>query len=478
MGFFKNAGFAALGGAAGYVTWKLLDQRSEVRHNAAVAIGKRIVILGAGFGGTGVAAELARLLPDPANGEITLVDEDNFLLFTPMLTEATGAEVDPRHVAVPVRKLSKRIHFVQGSVKSVDLAAKSVKLEVGSEGLDPGEIEIEADHLVIALGSVVNFHHVPGVAEHALGVKRLEDAAGICERVLGCLQRAALEEDATRRRALLTFVVAGGGYTGVETIAAINDLVRDEAAKSGTAKNEEIRTILINPGDRLLHETSPELAEYAARKLQEHRVEVRMHTTITGASADAVDIKPGERIPCYTLIWAAGVEPNPVASDLPCAKGKHGGIKVDGTCRVAEYPGVWALGDCAEIPNPEQGEHATYAPTAQNAMREGTLVARNIVRSLNGAPLHTFRYKPVGQLALVGKHSGVARLWGINLSGLPAWAMWRAVYLAKIPGAAQKVRVASDWMLDLLFGRDPIASSSQISEVKATARARAVQHDL
>ncbi len=470
MGMLQKAGWAALGGLGAYVCWRELDKQADVQRYRGVARGRTIAILGAGFGGAAVAAELTRLLPEAGNGEITVIDDDNFLLFTPMLTEAAGGELDPRHIAVPLRRFSRRVRFVQGVVTSVDLASKKIRVDTGGIDMGRHEVEITADHIVMALGSVTNFHHVPGVADHALCVKRLEDAARVCERALRCLERASVEDNDERRKALLTFIVAGGGYTGVETMAALNDLVRDQAPNYTRLESDEIRMILVNPGEQILHETSPELAAYAAQKLSERGVEIRSKTSITGASADAVELSSGERIGCRMLVWAAGVKPNPVISNLDVPKGKHGGLKVERTCEAVDHPGLWALGDCAEIPNPEGG---TYAPTAQNATREGALVARNIVRSLAGAPLDTFRYKPIGQLALVGKHSGVARIWGLNFSGLTAWAMWRAVYLAKMPGTAQKVRVATDWLLDLMFGRDPIPSNAQ--PVKESVPAEAGQ---
>ena len=254
---------------------------------------------------------------------------------------------------------------------------------------------------------------------------------------------------------MLTFVVGGGGYTGAETMAALNDLVRDSLRDYPQLRPEEVRTILIEPGERLLAETSPELAAYAQQKLQERHVEVRLKTEITGASEGSVEIKGGERIPTQTLIWTAGVKPNPIIDGLGLPRGKHGGISVDRCCAVPGHSGLWALGDCAEVPHPNG--KGTYAPTAQNATREGTLVARNIVASLRGEPPQPFVYEPVGELALVGKRTGVARVYGHNFSGLLAWAMWRAIYLAKMPGLGQRARILTDWLLDFAFGRPEAA---------------------
>ncbi len=447
-----------------YGTWATLRRLEERTANADLARGKRFLVLGSGFAGAAVAQELARLLPGQGNGEILLIDEDNYLLFTPMLTEAAGGELELRHIVSPLRAMEPRIRFVQGRISKIDMVAKSVEIQTGSGDLDPATQTFEADHLVIALGSVTSFHGTPGAAEHSIPMKRLNDARAVFQRVSACLERAAVEPNAAKRRELLTFVVGGGGYTGVETMAAVNDLVRASAKKLPLIHLEEIRTIVVQPGDRLLTELSAELAAYATRKLKERGVEVLLNSSVASATDDSVELKGGEQIPTRTLIWAAGVTPNPLIADLPAAKGKHHGLTVDGCCQVPGHAGIWALGDCAEIPNP--ATHGTYAPTAQNATREGKLVAQNIVRSLRKEAPQPFRYTSMGELALVGRHSGVARIYGHNFSGLLAWAMWRGVYLAKMPGIGQRGRILSDWFLDMAFGRIPVPLSEGYSAGK------------
>lgn len=379
-----------IGATAVCLAIRSIARTAEGQRNAGVGSGKRIVILGAGFGGIAAAVELARLLPQTDNGDIVVIDEDHFLLFTPMLTEAAAGEINPRHVVVGVHEFSKRIRFIQGRTDHVDLKTREVTVMIGQSELDPEQRKIPADHLVIALGSVT-FHHVAGAEEHCLQVKRLGDADAICKRALASIDRALVESDPVKRKALLTFVVAGGGYTGVETIAAVNDLVRTKSVEYGLASGE-VRSILINPGDRLLTETSAELAEYAAEKLKQHGVEVRTKTSVKSVSADGVELDSGERIPCHTAIWAAGVKPNPIVESLDCEKGRHGGIKVNACCQIESAPGVWALGDCAEIPQPNKA--GTYAPTAQNATREGALVAKNIVSALRSGTAQPFTFKP------------------------------------------------------------------------------------
>ena len=423
----------------------------------------KIVILGAGFAGAQCARELARKLPSHQDGCITLVDRHNYLLFTPMLTEVAGGQVDTRHIVAAIRRMSSRITFVEGRVDDVDLQQRQITLTVGeaTAGIPEERRILEADQLVIALGSVTNFHAIDGLQAHALTMKSLGDAASIRNRALALLERASAEPDREQQRALLTFVVGGGGFSGVETMAAINDLVRESAKYYPQIHAADIRMILAHGQARLLPELSGPLAEYARRKLQQRGVEVLLNTRITAAGAGYVELEGGQHITTSMLIWTAGVAPNPFIEKLGCRRGKHGGILVDACCAVPGFSGVWAIGDCAEIP---QRGGTTYAPTAQNATREGKRVARNILAALRSRPLRPFIYRPIGELAIVGRRTGVARLFGLRFSGFVAWWMWRTVYLFKLPTFGKRIRVAADWTLDLLFDREieelPIARNS------------------
>lgn len=430
----------------------------------------KIVILGAGFAGVSAARELTALLPESEGRDIVVVDQNNFSLFTPMLTEVAGGQVDPDDIAASIRALAPRITFEQGRVEHIDAASKAVTIAIGDgvPGISPVQRTLHADHLVIALGSITNFHHISGLQDHSLTIKTVEEAVSIRNRALALLERADEEPDSTIRQALLTFVVGGGGFSGVETMGALNALVRGlvgarVSAQSGRryqhVEPDNVRMLLVHPGPRLLPEISERLAADAQMELEQRGVEVMLNTLVTGAGDDYVEVKshqvsPGssaqdqaaQRIQARTLVWAGGVKPSPVVDGADLTLGHHGGIVVDGCCAVSGHSGIWALGDCAEIPRP--GGNETYAPTAQNATREGSQVARNIVSTMRGEAPQPFVYHAIGELAIVGKRSGVASVYGMRFSGILAWAMWRAIYLAKLPGLAKKARVGLDWLFD------------------------------
>ena len=428
--------------AAGSLAWDLF-QRLSIRNNRGIAKGKRVVILGGGFAGAEAARELERLLPEPDNGEIVLVNKTEYMLFTPMLTEAAGGDVQSHHIIVPLASYTKRTRIIVGEVQHIDLAQRTAAVE--------GETKqtLAADELVICLGASSNFHHVPGVEQIAIEMKTLDDANRLRRGALASVKSAAREYDPGVRSALLTFLVAGGGYTGVETIAGLNELVR-EAAKTAGLDESEIRVVLAEPADRLMSEVTESLAAYTQKELEAAGIRVLLKTGIKSAQGDTVELTNGEKIRTRNFVWTAGVEANKVVAALPAPKGKSKGLKVSGTLALEQFEGVWALGDSAEVPKPDG--KGTYGATAQNALREGTLVARNIVRSLRGQPLKPFRYTPIGQLSLVGRSRGVAEVYGMKFSGFTAYALWKLVYIAKLPSLTQRARVLSDWILDAVLG--------------------------
>jgi len=408
----------------------------------------RVVILGGGFGGLYATLEFERLLGRGLDADVTLVNRENYFLFTPMLHEVAASDLDVTHIVNPIRKLLRHVTFFNGSVESIDLAARKVAVSHGGEH---HHHELRYDHLVIALGAITNFFNLPGLQERALTMKTLGDAIELRNRLIGLLEEADFECSTGARDHLLTIVVAGGGFAGVETIAAVNDFLREALEFYPHLTEDHLRVILVHPGAVILPEVGERLGSYAQRKLSERKVEIRSNTRVQAVSADGVELSDGTRIRTNTLVWTAGTSPNPLLQKLPC-KSERGRLLVGNHLETAEWPGVWALGDCAVVPDPATGK--PYPPTAQHALREGRLVARNVAAAIRGGSRKPFVFSTIGQLAAIGRRTGVARILGINFSGFIAWFLWRSIYLSKLPRFEKKMRVALDWALDLIFSKD------------------------
>ena len=422
----------------------------------------RIVILGGGFGGVYTALALEKALRRRRDLEVTLVNRENFFLFTPMLHEVAASDLDMTHIVNPIRKLLRRVAFVEGDVEAIDLGRRRVVVSHGSEHHDH---EIPYDHLVIALGAVTNFYGLPGVEERALTMKSLGDAIGLRNRLIDHLEQADVECCGQERAPLCTFVVAGGGFAGVETVAAMNDFLREALPFYPALRGEALRVVLVHDGPHLLPELGEALGAYTRGKLAERKVEIRLGTRITGMSDAGVALSDGSLLPSRLLVWTAGTSPNPLLASLPCAK-ERGRLVASSAMAVPEWPGVWALGDCAVVPDPETGR--PYPPTAQHALRQGKVLAANILAAIDGRPSRPFVFQTLGLLASIGRRSGVARIFGVNFSGFVAWVLWRTIYLGKLPRFEKKVRVALDWFLDLCFTKDLVQFQ--------TLRAPAVSH--
>lgn len=407
----------------------------------------RILILGAGFGGVYTALELDRTIGCDPNVEITLVGRENFFLFTPMLHEVAASDLDPTNIVSPVRKLLRRVRFFEGEVVEIDLERREAVLRHGSDG---HVHRVGCDHLVLALGSVTNFFGLPGVEARAQTMKTLGDAVGLRNRMIARLEEADTECACDERRPLLGFVVAGGGFAGVETIAAMNDFVREALPHYPNLKPEDLRMVLVHSQETVLPELGPELGRYTHRILSRRGVEIRTNARVARVAGDLVHLTDGSTLEARTLVWTAGTAAHPRLAELPCPK-ERGRIRVDSCFRVPGHPGVWAVGDAASVPDGRGGFHP---PTAQHAIRQGRTLARNLVASIRGGELRSFSFKTLGLLASIGRRRGVARILGVNFSGFLAWWMWRTVYLAKLPRFEKKLRVALDWTLDLFFTKD------------------------
>jgi NADH dehydrogenase len=409
----------------------------------------RILILGAGFAGVATARGLERCLrADEA--EIVIVGRDNFSLFTPMLPEVSAGGLETRHVVTPVRAQLRRARPVLGDVVAIDLDARAVDVQHSITG---AKQTIAYDQLVLALGSVTSTFGIPGVAEHALPLKTLEDAERLRNRVIASLELADVTSDPVERARLLTYVIVGGGYTGAEGAGELVDLFASITRYYTSIAPGEVRIVLIEAGAVLLAGLPPGMGRYTAKNLVSRGIELHLGDAVTSLDERAIGLASGAVIPTATVLWSAGVRPTPVLRDLPLQHARNGGIIVGRDFAVPERPGVWALGDCAWIPMRAPGEW--YPMTAQHAIREGPALARNIAASLHGRATRPFDFTALGTMASLGARRGVASLSnGLVITGFPAWFLWRTYYLSRLPGFDRKVRVALDWLLGLIFPRD------------------------
>ena len=416
----------------------------------------RVLILGGGFGGLYAALEFEKRR-DP-DFEVTLISQENFFLFTPMLHEVAASDLDLTHIVNPIRKMLRHVHFFEGEIRSIDVAKRQVLV---SHGFDQHTHTLEYDHIVFALGCVTNFYNIPNLMETAVTMKSLGDAIELRNRLIEHLEEADNECAANDREPLLTFVVAGGGFAGVETIGSINDFLKEALPYYSNLRPEMIRVVLVHPGEFVLPELGEQLGRYASRTLGKRGVEIRSNAKIKAVTSTEVELTDGTRIKSFTLVWTAGAAPHPLLEKLPLPKERQR-LKVNAAMGVEGYPGIWALGDCAMIPD----EYGGYQPpTAQHASREGKVLAHNIIANTRGKDLIHFQFNTLGLLASIGRRTGVARILGINFSGFVAWWLWRTIYLFKLPRTEKKLRVALDWTLDVFFSKDFVQYLHQRSPV-------------
>jgi NADH dehydrogenase len=408
----------------------------------------KIVIVGGGFAGLSAAMHLDKTLARRADIEVTLINRENFILFTPMLHEVVGGDLFPGDIVNPLRRVLHRVRFVEAEVRGIDLNARQI---LCTAGLAKFGLEFEFDHVLLALGSETNFLGLPGVGEWAVTLKGLADAVLLRNRLVAVLEEASVQKDEDERRRLLTYVTAGGGFSGVEITGALNDFVRDTLRHYPELNEDLVRVIVVHPGAFLLPELGEELGRYTELKLRERNVEIIKGARIASYDGSVVVLNDGTSIPAETLIWTAGVKPSPVIELLPCKK-ERGRLLVDEFLRVPGVPGLWAAGDSAAVPDGKTGTF--HPPTAQHGLRQGRVAARNIEATILGRPPTPFVYSTQGQLATIGRRTGVAKVFGLKFSGFFAWWLWRTVYLLKLPRLAKKLRVMFGWTLDLFFGRE------------------------
>ena len=392
-------------------------------------------MVGGGFAGAYVARELG-------GRGATIVSKENFMLYTPLLPEAASGTLEPRHCVVPLRQMCPHAELILGSVTGLDLEAKTAAVET-----DDGPQTVEWRELVVALGAVPRTLPIPGLSEHALSFKSLADGINLRNHVLHQLEAADAALDQEERAQRLTFVFVGAGYAGVEALAELSDLVEDALRYYPRLRSTPRRWVLVDAAPRILPEIPPPLGDYAAMELRKRGIEIHVDTTLESVSADEAVLGNGTRIRTNMLVWTAGVAPNPALRDWSLPLDEKGRVEVDELLRVRGHEHVWALGDCALVPNTRSDR--PDPPTCQHALRQ----ARRLAKNLSG-PHQPYGYRMLGQVATLGRHKGIAEVLGLNLHGFLGWWVTRSYHLYQLPLAQRKARVVVDWTVSLFFRRD------------------------
>ena len=416
----------------------------------AVAKKPHIVILGGGFGGA-YAAKAFQAACRRGEVEVTLIDRRNFALFYPLLIEAGVGSIEPRHVVVPIRKFAKDCNFEMAEVRSADLSAKQITIcPVGSDT----NVTLSYDHLVIALGSVTRWVDIPGLRENAFQMKSLRDAIGMRDRAIALLELANQIPDAEQRKSILTIITIGSNFTGIEFAGEFQAFMRDVAKEYKNIDPSEIRMIVLERGDRILNSVQADLADYALNTLKARGVEFMYHTSAVEVGPNFVRLTTGETIPCETTVWAAGIAPNPALAKLTgLPLNQHGYIDCERDMRVVGSDSVWAIGDNATV---MAADGKPFAPTAQNACRQGPKVAKNILATLAGTPTKPFDFEALGSFAVIGRRCAAAEVFGLKFKGFIGWFLYRGTYLAKLPTVTMRLRVSIDWAVELVLKSDPV----------------------
>jgi NADH dehydrogenase len=392
------------------------------------------------------ARELERILPRQST-RLVLVNDVNFLLYTPFLPEAAAGTLEPRHVVTPLREILDRTYLRLGAIIGHDPVARTVELRTRE-----GDVErLPYDRLLVALGSVSRTLPIPGLDEHAVGFKSLADAIWLRNHVVETLEAANATEDPARRDELLTYVFVGGGYAGLEALAELQDFAADAIERYPRARLHGMRWVLVEATDRVLPEIDAGLAEYALRELRGRGIDIRLGTTLEEVRADAARLATGETLPTRTVVWTAGVAPHPSLRRLSLPLDERGRVPVDECLRVRGMDAVWAIGDCAAAPDPRGG---VCPPTAQHAVRQGPVAARNIAAELGIGESRPFEYRGSAAFVNLGRYKAVGKIGGRTFRGFPAWWMARTYHMSQIPGVARKARAVIDWTASLPFPRD------------------------
>ncbi len=442
----------------------------------------RILVVGGGYVGMYTALRLQqKLKPELARGEteIVVVTPDPYMTYQPFLPEAAAGSISPRHVVVPLRRVLHRCKIVIGEAKSVDHAKRTATITtLATEEEGAGPVEVKYDELVLAPGSISRTLPIPGLADHGIGFKTVEEAIGLRNHVIEQMDIASSTRDPAIRDAALTFVFVGGGYAGVEALGELEDMARYTARYYHNIKPEDLKWVLVEASNRILPEVGEEMGKYAIRELRARNVDVRLDTRLDSCADRVAVLSDGTRLPTRTVVWTAGVKPAPVlaASDLPL--NGRGRLKCTAQLSVAGVEHAWAAGDAASVPDltaeepgkkpgkksggaePGTEPGKECAPNAQHAVRQTKVLAENIVASLRGEPLKEYAHSYAGSVASLGLHKGVAHVYGRKLKGYPAWLMHRAYHLSRVPTFNRKARVLAEWTLSGLFKREIVSLGS------------------
>ena len=421
---------------------------------------KKILVLGGGFAGVECVRKLESYFPKEEEIQITMVSEDNFFLFTPMLPQVASGTIETRHIVIPVRTLLKRAKFYEAEVRNIDPYGKTVTLNGTKEKRG---ISLHYDYLVLALGSQTNFFGMDKLQELAYSMKTLNDAVVLRNRVIDMLEQADNETDPILKKSLLTFVIVGGGFAGIETAGELMDLLHDARKFYPNIEKTDIRVIVLEAMAAILPGFNEKLAKFALEKLHERGIEVKVSTKLSSFTGDEVLIEDAQpstdpnkqssvsAIQTKTLVWTAGVTPVDIIKKS-VFKTNRGGIVVDEFLQAVDFPEVFAVGDCCYLIDPKTNR--PLPPTAQSAESEAEIVAKNLRALITNKEKEKFVYSPKGQMAVIGKRSAIASMFGIHLHGIFAWMLWRVIYLSKIPRLDKKVRIFLDWSIDMFFDRD------------------------
>lgn len=407
-----------------------------------------VLILGGGFAGFTAAHRLERLLPRHS-ARITLLNDVNFMLYTPLLPGAAGGTLEPRHVVVPLREELRATDLRLAEVTGADPARDVVRMRT----VDGEAQELGYDQLIVAVGSISRTLPIPGLEEHGVGFKTLSEAIALRNRLIQSLERAETLDDPAARRALLTYVVVGAGYAGLEGIAELQDFAADVIDRYPRARLDGLRFILVEARDRVMHEVTPDLAAFASAELRRRGIEIQTQTTVERVSADSIELSTGEVVPTRMVVWTAGVKPHPVVAKLGLPLDDGGRIRADAYLQVEGHPNVWAIGDAAAVPDPARPGQPS-PPTAQHAIRQAKIAARNVAAALGDGSRRRFRYRTLGVFVDMGRHQAVASTLGIKWRGFPAWFLARTYHLAMMPGFKRRIRLVVDWTVGLVFDRD------------------------